>query len=78
MLNNVGDDISFVPDQYKEGEWPLSDVTEDEIIHYKDMTDTIVDELIKNEILKDEGKEVFDLDEPEIYVRKLVNIWGED
>ena len=46
-----------------------------DINNYNDVTDRIISELIDNEILKDNGTQVFDEDEPEIFIRCLDNIW---
>ena len=38
MIKNLGDEISFVPDQYYENEWPIKGVTLDDISNYNDIT----------------------------------------
>jgi hypothetical protein len=42
--------------------------------NYREVTDEVVSSLIKAEILKDEGREIF-FDDPDCYVRRLRNIW---
>ncbi len=42
---------------------------------FVDVTDKIIDDLIKNEILEDKGISILDEEEPELYYRNLVNIW---
>lgn len=75
LLKNTGDEIGFVPDQYYEKDWPFREISWEDINIYNDVTDRIISELIDNEILKDKGIQVFDEDEPEVFIRCLNNIW---
>lgn len=75
LIKNSGDEIGFVPDQFYEKEWPYKNITWEDISHYKDMTEETINELINQQILKDNGIDIFDAEEPEIYVRRLENIW---
>lgn len=63
LLNNIGDQISFVDEE---------NVEED----YRDVTSSIIDELIQNKIIEDDGEEVFDPEEPEVFIRRLRNIYA--
>ncbi|TYP78282.1 hypothetical protein [Paenibacillus methanolicus] len=62
LLQNSGDNILF---------------TEEELIEdgFSDVTNNVIETLIQNGILQDNGIEVFDEEEPEIYMRKLENVW---
>lgn len=75
IFKNSGDKIGFVPDQCNKEVWPLKDISWKEIYNYLDLTEDIIKELIDNKILIDTGTELFDKDEPEIYIRRLKNIW---
>jgi hypothetical protein len=75
LLKNSGDEIGFVPDQYNEKNWTYKDVSEKEILNYKDLTDEIVEELIELKILENNGIAIIDEDEPELYMRRLESIW---
>lgn len=73
LLEHAGDSIAFVSDTY--GEWPFKSGTPGDISAYRDVTDEVVLALINAEILQDEGKEIFFEGEPEVYMRKLRNVW---
>lgn len=76
MLNNIGDEISFAPDQYYT--WPFPSVSVEEVCAYTDVTDRVVDELIAAEILRDHGRCYEDEDEPDtVFTRDLRNVWME-
>ncbi len=62
LLSNIGDQISFIEEEH---------VVDD----YHDATDTLIDDLIKRKLIKDDGIEVFDPNEPEIFIRRLRNTW---
>lgn len=62
LLKNMGDKIQFIEEE-KVGDG------------YTDVTNQIIEELIENKILKDNGFEVFD-EEPIVYMRKLENVWA--
>jgi hypothetical protein len=73
LLEHPGDSIAFVSDTY--GEWPFKSGSYIDLSSYKEVTDSVVTSLIEAGILQDEGREIFDENEPDIYVRKLRNIW---
>lgn len=62
LLSNIGDQISFFEEE---------NVLDD----YHDVTDLLIDDLIKRQLIKDDGIEVFDSNEPEIFIRRLRNTW---
>ena len=65
---NAGDEIFFVSEH---------DFEEYKEIHaFTEVTDQVVKNLIKAEILQDDGIVWFDEDEPQnIYIRNLKNVW---
>ena len=74
LLRHPGDRIAFVSDCL--GEWPLSDGNRQELDEYTEVTDRVVTELIEKGILRDDGIEWADEDEPDTcYLRALTNIW---
>ena len=75
LLTHLGDQITFMSTQ--EPIWPLESGSIRDVDEFTDVTDQIVEELIQNKILVDEGKVFYFDDEPEIYDRKLRNIWME-
>lgn len=75
LLTHLGNQITFV--STKEPVWPYDSGSINDVDEFTEVTDQIVDELIKNHILVDEGKTFYFDDEPEIYDRKLKNIWME-
>lgn len=75
MLKNLGDEISFISDQYYENEYSLKGASLDEISDYYDVTNLLIEDLISLGILNDNGLEYFFEDEPEVYIRRLENIW---
>lgn len=77
LIKNSGDNIGFVPDQFYEEDWPYEGISHEYIASYKDLTDEIINQLVSMNILKDNGIEIFDEDEPDVYVRRLQNIWME-
>lgn len=62
LLSNIGDQISFIEEEH---------VVDD----YRDVTNRLIDDLIKSQIIEDDGIEVFDPSEPEIFIRLLRNTW---
>ena len=73
MLENLGDNISFVSDTYDD--WPFSG-DHIQLSEYTDMTDKVVAALIDAQILVDEGIAWADEGEPDkIYERALRNKW---
>lgn len=75
LIKNGGDEIGFIPDQYYEENRPYKDITWEEISTFKDLTNDIVNELIEMKILTDHGIEILDENEPDLYTRRLKNIW---
>lgn len=75
LLKNSGDEIGFVPDQYYKKDWSYKDVSWQDVLNFKDLTEEVIDELINLKILKDNGIEILDEDEPGNYFRRLENIW---
>jgi hypothetical protein len=76
ILNNQGDDIQFVSDTLDD--WPFKTAKTQYIWKYKDKTHELIDILIEQKILKDNGFLYVDDDEPDlIYVRDIKNIWTE-
>ncbi|KYF55211.1 hypothetical protein BE08_30755 [Sorangium cellulosum] len=73
LLENAGDDIAFVSDTH--GDWPFRSGSPDDLSMYREVTGDVVASLISAEILKDEGVEVFDESEPDVYERRLRNVW---
>ena len=74
LLHHRGDAIAFVSDTYEE--WPFSSGSYADLNTYSEVTDRVVDELIRAEILADHGKSYVDEDEPErVFIRDLRNVW---
>lgn len=74
LLNNQGDQIQFVSDTYDD--WPFAAGTREGLCAYPDVTDRLVQELIGEGILQDNGMLHVDSEEPEtIYTRDIVNVW---
>ncbi len=73
LLEHPGDQISFVSES--DGDWPFSTGSANEISNYTSRTHQVVEQLIQAGILQDNGREVFDASEPDVYMRKLQNIW---
>lgn len=73
LINNSGDQIGFVPDTYgsDDKEWLFKNLTWDQINQFTEITDKIINEMIKEGIIKDNGVEIFDENEPDVYIRKL-------
>ncbi len=77
MLNNLGDQISFVSDTY--GEWPFPEGNQQDQFSYPDVTDNVIETMIKGGFLKDCGFVYQDETEPEtVYERDLRNAWWPD
>jgi hypothetical protein len=74
LLKHKGEAISFVSDTEEESKYLLE--IKSDINNYKEVTDEIVNELIQEGIIIDEGIEWADEKNPkEIYIRALRNIW---
>ncbi|WP_437569168.1 hypothetical protein [Sorangium sp. So ce542] len=73
LATRQGDEVQFVPDQ---GEWPFPHGSFEEALTYIDVTDLVIQELIGAQILRDDGIEWADTDEPDaVYIRAIKNIW---
>ncbi len=73
LLQHLGDAISFVT--YDFDDWPFPEGTQEDLNDYPNVEDQIVEQLIEQKILVDEGRGVYREDEPDIYTRVLRNIW---
>lgn len=62
LLSNKGDQISFIEEEKVSN-------------NYRDVTNLIIDDLISKQIIEDDGIEVFDSNEPEVFIRLLRNTW---
>ncbi len=68
LINNRGDNIHFL------SEFEVN--TESEHFEYIDVTDQMILELVENGILKDNGMDWVDEDDPKnVYIRAIKNIW---
>jgi hypothetical protein len=76
FIKNRGDNISFVSDTYND--WPFSGIKNSEVINYRDVTEAILEELIQEKILKENGFLYQDVDEPNIFIKDYINIWNKD
>ena len=77
LLENLGDRISFVSDEDRG--WPFPAGSRAELASYVDVTQRIVEDLLRNQILEDRGYAFVDPDEPgTVYERDLRNIWERD
>jgi hypothetical protein len=77
LLENAGDKISFVSDTNED--WPFPEGSKKDLLLYPDVTDRVIDALIANGILSDQGRNYVDPDEPDtVYERDLCNIWCSD
>jgi len=76
LLQSLGDRIAFISDT--DPVWPFPDGSVDEAKDYRDVTDDVVVSLIDAGILSDDGRETFWSDEPEVFVRRLRNVWFAD
>jgi hypothetical protein len=75
LLGHRTDAVAFCSDQ---DPWPFKDGDWHDLDQYDEVTDRVVAELIDAQILEDHGRQVFSEDEPDVYLRKLRNIWMED
>lgn len=69
MLNNFRDDVSFVPDD--ESFWPFDSISPAEAAQFREVTDEIVQALIAEDLVVDQGIEILDENDPEMYFRRL-------
>jgi hypothetical protein len=73
LLRNLGDAISFVSDTHED--WPFPEGNRHDMDDYKEVTDEVVNQLMEQGLLVDDGRDVFWEDEPEVYLRRLRNVW---
>ena len=66
LIENIGDEISFFPDQFKSEEWNLR-VSISEIMSYKDVTSSYIDKAEHEGFLSNREKVVIDEDDPELF-----------
>ncbi|TGL61368.1 hypothetical protein [Leptospira sarikeiensis] len=80
LLKNSGDQIGFIPDNVDElsDDWPFKDISSKEIDSYEEVTDRVISDLIENQILEDQGIDILDPSEPELYYRILKNRFVSD
>ncbi len=71
LLHNRGDEIGFVSDD--SNDWPFSSGSQREALSWPDMTEQVVNELLHEKILSDNGFRWQDQDDLELYVRDLQN-----
>lgn len=69
MLRHLGEAIGFVSDTY--GEWPFPEGECGAHARYRDVTDQMVQEMIGEGILRDDGILWRDDDDPGLYIRKI-------
>jgi hypothetical protein len=76
LLEHAGDRIAFFGD---DGEWPFGAGSPDDLTTFAEVTDRTVEQLVATGILRDDGRDELDDDDPDVYMRKLRNIWmGDD
>jgi hypothetical protein len=75
LLGHRTDSVVFCSDEdahpFQGGDW-------DDLDQYDEVTDRVVAELMDAGIFEDQGRQVFSEDEPDVYLRRLRNIWMED
>lgn len=71
MIKNMSDYISFVPEQ--DDEWFFSISLKEILDSFSDVTEYVIKDLVKNEVLKDNGYIYLD-DDKSIRIRVLKNI----
>jgi len=72
LLEHAGDRVAFVAD---DGSWPFPTGSWRDLGAYPDRTSAIVDQLVAAGILRDDGRDELDDDDPETYMRLLRNVW---
>ena len=76
LLSNQGDHIQFISDTYDD--WPFGTGDRDLAWSHQDKTDDIIQILMEENILQDNGMLYIDEDEPDsVYTRNIVNVWHE-
>jgi hypothetical protein len=73
LLEHPGDSIAFVSDT--DGDWPFPSGSPSDLEDYQDVTQLVADNLVAIGILRDDGREIFDKSEPDVYMRLLHNVW---
>ena len=73
MLEHPGDEVAFVDDIY--GRWPFRTGSAGDLVGFREVTDEVVDALVGAGILRDDGRDMLFDDEPDIYLRRVRNIW---
>lgn len=74
LLSNQGDQIQFISDTFED--WPFETDTKNVISSYIDKTNELIEILIEEDILEDNGILYIDPDDPKnIYIRDIVNKW---
>jgi len=75
LAEHQGDEIQFVSDTYDD--WPFSLGIKSDLYLFKDVTDKYLNTLISLGVLKDNGFEFQDPDEPNnVYIRAIEHIGG--
>lgn len=67
MLENLGDEVTFFPDQYYEKDWNLC-ISFDEVKNFDDVTEEYINKAEKLAYIKGRIKDILDEDEPEIFL----------
>jgi hypothetical protein len=75
LLEHAGDRIALFGD---DGDWPFASGDWHELAGYTDRTDAVVGQLVAAGILRDDGRDELDDDDPQVYMRKLRNVWMGD
>ncbi|QQO07631.1 hypothetical protein [Breznakiella homolactica] len=76
LFKNPCDCIAFCPDNINSDDpsWPMAGLSWEDINGFKDVTGELIDDLIRNKILRDDGILFQDGDDPDIFIRKISNI----
>ncbi|MFT3883446.1 MAG: hypothetical protein QM703_27825 [Gemmatales bacterium] len=74
LLEHPGEQIAFVSDS--EDDWPFPLGSRKDVADYQEMTNAVVQQLITEGILRDDGVAWADEEEPKsVHVRALKNVW---
>ncbi|MBL8297825.1 MAG: hypothetical protein JNN30_05685 [Rhodanobacteraceae bacterium] len=73
LLHNLGDVISFAPDDASF--WPFAALTREEVWDFREVTEEVVRGLIEEGLLIDQGRITFDPADPDVYTRNLASAW---
>lgn len=74
LSSNQGDSIQFVTDSLED--WPFQSGSRADLSVFSEKTGEVVEALIREGILADEGMEWVDEDEPNrVYIRAIKNVW---